>query len=215
MAHLSKDKNLTHAFNNNLDIHSATAAEVFGVNLEDVTQDQRRSAKAINFGLMYGMSAFGLTRQLDIPRAEAQKYLDTYFERYTGVKDYIANTKAQAKEDMFVETIMGRRLYLNEINAGNGLRRQAAERAAINAPLQGSAADIIKKAMIDIQDFLEKEMPKVKVIMQVHDELIFEAPKENAEEVLSKMKAMMEKAVKLDIPLIADAAIGTNWNEAH
>ncbi|MDA8955341.1 DNA polymerase I [Gammaproteobacteria bacterium] len=215
MAHLSKDKNLTHAFNNNLDIHSATAAEVFGVSLKDVTQDQRRSAKAINFGLMYGMSAFGLTRQLDIPRAEAQKYLDTYFERYTGVKDYIANTKAQAKEDMFVETIMGRRLYLNEINAGNGLRRQAAERAAINAPLQGSAADIIKKAMIDIQDFLEKEMPKVKVIMQVHDELIFEAPKENAEEVLSKMKAMMEKAVKLDIPLIADAAIGTNWNEAH
>ena len=215
MAHLSKDKNLTHAFNNNLDIHSATAAEVFGVSLEDVTQDQRRSAKAINFGLMYGMSAFGLTRQLDIPRAEAQKYLDTYFERYTGVKDYIANTKAQAKEDMFVETIMGRRLYLKEINAGNGLRRQAAERAAINAPLQGSAADIIKKAMIDIQDFLEKEMPKVKVIMQVHDELIFEAPKENAEEVLSTMKAMMEKAVKLDIPLIADAAIGVNWNEAH
>ena len=215
MAHLSKDKNLTHAFNNNLDIHSATAAEVFGVNLEDVTQDQRRSAKAINFGLMYGMSAFGLTRQLDIPRAEAQKYLDTYFERYTGVKDYIANTKAQAKEDMFVETIMGRRLYLKEINAGNGLRRQAAERAAINAPLQGSAADIIKKAMIDIQDFLEKEMPKVKVIMQVHDELIFEAPKENAEEVLSTMKGMMEKAVKLDIPLIADAAIGVNWNEAH
>ena len=215
MAHLSKDKNLTHAFNNNLDIHSATAAEVFGVNLEDVTQDQRRSAKAINFGLMYGMSAFGLTRQLDIPRAEAQKYLDTYFERYTGVKDYIANTKAQAKEDMFVETIMGRRLYLNEINAGNGLRRQAAERAAINAPLQGSAADIIKKAMIDIQEFLEKEMPKVKVIMQVHDELIFEEPKENAEEVLSTMKAMMEKAVKLDIPLIADAAIGVNWNEAH
>jgi DNA polymerase-1 len=198
-----------------LDIHSATAAEVFGVSLEDVTQDQRRSAKAINFGLMYGMSAFGLTRQLDIPRAEAQKYLDTYFERYTGVKDYIANTKAQAKEDMFVETIMGRRLYLNEINAGNGLRRQAAERAAINAPLQGSAADIIKKAMIDIQEFLEKEMPKVKVIMQVHDELIFEAPKENAEEVLSTMKAMMEKAVKLDIPLIADAAIGVNWNEAH
>ncbi len=167
MAHLSKDKNLTHAFNNNLDIHSATAAEVFGVNLEDVTQDQRRSAKAINFGLMYGMSAFGLTRQLDIPRAEAQKYLDTYFERYTGVKDYIANTKAQAKEDMFVETIMGRRLYLNEINAGNGLRRQAAERAAINAPLQGSPADIITKSMIDIQDFLSKETPNCTVIMHV------------------------------------------------
>jgi DNA polymerase-1 len=215
MAHLSKDKNLTHAFNNNLDIHSATAAEVFGVSLEDVTVDHRRSAKAINFGLMYGMSAFGLTRQLDITRAEAQKYLDTYFERYTGVKDYIANTKAQAKEDMYVETIMGRRLYLNEINAANGLRRQAAERAAINAPLQGSAADIIKKAMIDIQGFLENEMPDVKMIMQVHDELIFEAPEKNAEEILSTMKGMMEKAVKLDIPLIADAAIGDNWNEAH
>ena len=215
MAHLSKDKNLTHAFNNNLDVHSATASEVFGVSLEDVTQDHRRSAKAINFGLMYGMSAFGLTRQLDIPRAEAQKYLDTYFERYTGVKDYMANIKAQAKEDMFVETIMGRRLYLNEINAANGLRRQAAERAAINAPLQGSAADIIKKAMIDIDAFLDKEMPEVKMIMQVHDELIFETPEKNAQEVLSTMKNMMEAAVKLDIPLIAEAAIGTNWNEAH
>ena len=215
MAHLSKDKNLTHAFNNNLDVHSATAAEVFGVDLDDVTQDQRRSAKAINFGLMYGMSAFGLTRQLDIPRAEAQKYLDTYFERYTGVKDYMENIKAQAKEDMYVETIMGRRLYLNEINAANGLRRQAAERAAINAPLQGSAADIIKKAMIDIDAFLNKEMPEVKMIMQVHDELIFETPKKNAEEVLSTMKDMMEKAVNLDIPLIAEAAIGANWNEAH
>jgi DNA polymerase-1 len=215
MAHLSKDKNLTHAFNNNLDVHSATAAEVFGVSLDDVTQDHRRSAKAINFGLMYGMSAFGLTRQLDIPRAEAQKYLDTYFERYTGVKDYMENIKAQAKEDMYVETIMGRRLYLNEINAANGLRRQAAERAAINAPLQGSAADIIKKAMIDIDAFLNKEMPEVKMIMQVHDELIFETPKKNAEEVLTIMKDMMEKAVKLDIPLIAEAAIGANWNEAH
>jgi DNA polymerase-1 len=215
MAHLSKDKNLTNAFNKGLDVHSATAAEVFGVDLDDITQDQRRSAKAINFGLMYGMSAFGLTRQLDIPRAEAQKYLDTYFERYTGVKDYMANTKAQAKEDMFVETLMGRRLYLNEINAANGLRRQAAERAAINAPLQGSAADIIKKAMIDIDAFLNKEMPEVKMIMQVHDELIFETPKKNAEEVMLTMKDMMEKTVKLDIPLIADAAIGDNWNEAH
>ena len=215
MAHLSKDENLTYAFNNNLDVHSATAAEVFDINLNDVSQDQRRSAKAINFGLMYGMSAFGLTRQLDIPRAEAQKYLDTYFERYTGVKRYMEETKAQAKEDMFVETIMGRRLYLNEINAANGLRRQAAERAAINAPLQGSAADIIKKAMIDINTFLYKEMPEVKMIMQVHDELIFEAPKKSSKEVLQIMKRMMEDAVKLDIPLIAEAAIGDNWNEAH
>ena len=215
MAHLSKDKNLTNAFNKGLDVHSSTAAEVFGVNIENVTDEQRRSAKAINFGLMYGMSAFGLTRELDIPRADAQKYLDTYFERYTGVKDYMANTKAQAKEDMFVETIMGRRLYLNEINAANGLRRQAAERAAINAPLQGSAADIIKKAMIDINTFLDKELPQTRMIMQVHDELIFETPKADAEEILNLMKEMMEKAVKLDIPLIADAAIGQNWNEAH
>ena len=215
MAHLSKDKNLTNAFNADLDVHSATAAEVFGVSLESVTEDQRRSAKAINFGLMYGMSAFGLTRQLDIPRAEAQKYLDTYFERYTGVKDYMANTKAQAKEDMYVETLMGRRLYLNEINAANGLRRQAAERAAINAPLQGSAADIIKKAMIDINGFLKKEIPETKMIMQVHDELIFETPEKSADDVLNLMKNMMEAAVKLDIPLIADAAIGKNWNEAH
>ena len=215
MAHLSKDKNLTNAFNAGLDVHSATAAEVFGVSLESVTEDQRRSAKAINFGLMYGMSAFGLTRQLDIPRAEAQKYLDTYFERYTGVKDYMANTKAQAKEDMYVETLMGRRLYLNEINAANGLRRQAAERAAINAPLQGSAADIIKKAMIDINGFLKKETPETKMIMQVHDELIFETPEKSADDVLNLMKNMMEAAVKLDIPLIADAAIGKNWNEAH
>ena len=215
MAHLSKDKNLTNAFNKGVDVHSSTAAEVFGVKIEDVKDEQRRSAKAINFGLMYGMSAFGLTRQLDIPRADAQKYLDTYFERYTGVKDYMANTKAQAKEDMFVETIMGRRLYLNEINAANGLRRQAAERAAINAPLQGSAADIIKKAMIDINAFLDKELPETKMIMQVHDELIFETPKTNAKEILNLMKDMMEKAVKLDIPLIADAAIGKNWNEAH
>jgi len=215
MAHLSKDKNLTNAFNAGLDVHSATAAEVFDVSLESVTEDQRRSAKAINFGLMYGMSAFGLTRQLDIPRAEAQKYLDTYFERYTGVKDYMANTKAQAKEDMYVETLMGRRLYLNEINAANGLRRQAAERAAINAPLQGSAADIIKKAMIDINGFLKKEIPETKMIMQVHDELIFETPEKSADHVLNLMKNMMEAAVKLDIPLIADAAIGKNWNEAH
>ena len=215
MAHLSKDKNLTHAFNNNLDVHASTAAEVFDTDIEAVTPEQRRSAKAINFGLMYGMSAFGLTRQLDIPRAEAQQYLDTYFERYTGVKKYIENTKLKAKEDLFVETIMGRRLYLNEINAANGLRRQAAERAAINAPLQGSAADIIKKAMIDIDKYLSAEMKEVKMIMQVHDELIFEAPEEIAQETLTLVKKMMEETAKLDIPLIADAQIGANWNEAH
>ena len=215
MAHLSQDKNLTHAFNNDIDVHSSTAAEVFGVAIDDVSQDQRRSAKAINFGLMYGMSAFGLTKQLNIPRGEAQEYLDTYFARYTGVRDYMDNIKAQAKEDKYVETIMGRRLYLNEINAANGLRRQAAERAAINAPLQGSAADIIKKAMIDIDNLILNEMPKVKMIMQVHDELIFECPKDNADVVMKKMKETMEKTVQLNIPLIAEAAIGSNWNEAH
>ncbi len=215
MAHLSNDKNLTYAFNNDIDVHSSTAAEVFGVSIEDVTQDQRRSAKAINFGLMYGMSAFGLTRQLGIPRGEAQEYLDTYFARYTGVRDYMDNIKAKAKEDKFVETIMGRRLYLNEINAANGLRRQAAERAAINAPLQGSAADIIKKAMLDIDSIVLNEMSDVKMIMQVHDELVFECPNENADKVMKVMKDTMEQTVELNIPLIAEAAIGNNWNEAH
>jgi len=215
MAHLSEDKNLTNAFNNNIDVHSSTAAEVFGVAIEEVNKDQRRSAKAINFGLMYGMSAFGLTRQLGITRAEAQAYLDTYFARYTGVRDYMDNIKTKAKKDMFVETIMGRRLYLNEINAANGLRRQAAERAAINAPLQGSAADIIKKAMLDIDKLILNEMPEVKMIMQVHDELVFECPKENADLVMEKMKETMEQTVELKIPLIAEAAVGSNWNEAH
>ena len=215
MAHLSDDKNLTYAFNNDIDVHSSTAAEVFGVSIEDVSQDQRRSAKAINFGLMYGMSAFGLTRQLGIPRGEAQEYLDTYFARYTGVRDYMDNIKLKAKEDKFVETIMGRRLYLNEINAANGLRRQAAERAAINAPLQGSAADIIKKAMLDIDQLLLNEMQEVKMIMQVHDELVFECPEGNAEDVMNKMKSTMEQTVELNIPLIVEAAIGKNWNEAH
>ena len=215
MAHLSDDKNLTNAFNNDIDVHSSTAAEVFGVSIEDVSQDQRRSAKAINFGLMYGMSAFGLTRQLGIPRGEAQEYLDKYFARYTGVRDYMDNIKIKAKEDKFVETIMGRRLYLNEINAANGLRRQAAERAAINAPLQGSAADIIKKAMLDIDELILNEMSEVKMIMQVHDELVFECPKDNADIVMQKMKTTMEQTIELNIPLIAEAAIGTNWNEAH
>ena len=215
MAHLSEDKNLTNAFNNNIDVHSSTAAEVFGVAIEDVTKDQRRSAKAINFGLMYGMSAFGLTRQLGITRAEAQEYLDTYFARYIGVRDYMDNIKAKAKEDQFVETIMGRRLYLNEINASNGLRRQAAERAAINAPLQGSAADIIKKAMLDIDNIIFNEMPEVKMIMQVHDELVFEAPIKKLDFVKSKVSNAVESAVKLSIPLLVDIGFGNNWNESH
>ena len=215
MAHLSGDKNLTHAFNNNIDVHSATASEIFDVPLEEVTTDHRRSAKAINFGLIYGMSAFGLTRQLGIPRHEAQAYLDTYFERYTGVREYMDSTKELAKKNLYVETILGRKLHVTEINASNGLRRQAAERAAINAPLQGSAADIIKKAMIDVDEWIGEDNPNIKMIMQVHDELIFEVKKDFAEEALTNVINLMERAVKLDIPLIVDANQGANWNEAH
>ena len=161
------------------------------------------------------MTAFGLTRQLGITRTEAQEYLDAYFDRYTGVRDYMDNIKTKAREDMFVETILGRRLYLNEINAANGLRRQAAERAAINAPLQGSAADIIKKAMIDIDKLIFNEMPKVKMIMQVHDELVFEAPLKELDFVMSKISNAMESTVKLSIPLLVDIGFGNNWNESH
>ena len=215
MAHLSGDKNLTHAFKNNIDVHSATASEIFNVPLENVTPDHRRSAKAINFGLIYGMSAFGLTRQLGIPRNEAQAYLDTYFERYTGVKDYMDSTKELAKKNLFVETIFGRKLHVATINDPNGLRRKAAERAAINAPLQGSAADIIKKAMIDVDQWIGVNNPDIKMIMQVHDELIFEVKKEFAVDALNEIVKLMECSVKLKIPLIVDANQGTNWNEAH
>ena len=215
MAHLSGDTNLTHAFNNNIDVHSATASEIFDVPLKEVTTDHRRSAKAINFGLIYGMSAFGLTRQLGIPRHEAQAYLDTYFERYTGVREYMDSTKELAKKNLYVETILGRKLHVTEINASNGLRRQAAERAAINAPLQGSAADIIKKAMIDVDEWIGEDNPNIKMIMQVHDELIFEVKKDFAEDALTQVISLMERAVKLNIPLIVDANQGANWNEAH
>ena len=215
MAHLSGDKNLTHAFKNNIDVHSSTASEIFNVPLENVTPDHRRSAKAINFGLIYGMSAFGLTRQLGIPRNEAQAYLDTYFERYTGVKDYMDSTKELAKKNLFVETILGRKLHVATINDPNGLRRKAAERAAINAPLQGSAADIIKKAMIDVDQWIGVNNPDIKMIMQVHDELIFEVKKEFAVDALNEIVNLMECSVKLKIPLIVDANQGTNWNEAH
>ena len=215
MAHLSRDKNLTHAFNNNIDVHSATASEIFNIPLEGVTPEHRRSAKAINFGLIYGMSAFGLTRQLGIPRHEAQAYLDTYFERYTGVRKYMDSTKELAKKNLFVETILGRKLHVAAINDSNGLRRQAAERAAINAPLQGSAADIIKKAMIDVDHWIGEDNPNIKMIMQVHDELIFEVKKGFASEALENITNLMESSVKLDIPLIVDANTGANWNEAH
>jgi DNA polymerase-1 len=215
MAHFSGDKNLTEAFKNNLDVHSVTASEIFGISLDEVSQDHRRSAKVINFGLIYGMSAFGLTRQLGIPRHEAQAYLDTYFEKYTGVRKYMDSTKELAKKNLYVETILGRKLHVAEINASNGLRRQAAERAAINAPLQGSAADIIKKAMIDIDNWIGDENTDIRMIMQVHDELVFEVKKDYAVEALEKITTFMEKAVKLNIPLTVDAHQGSNWNEAH
>ena len=215
MAHLSGDKNLTYAFNNNIDVHSSTASEVFNIPLEDVTAEHRRSAKAINFGLIYGMSAFGLTRQLGIPRHEAQAYLDTYFERYTGVKEYMDSTKELAKKNLYVETILGRKLHVASINDSNGLRRQAAERAAINAPLQGSAADIIKKAMVDVDKWIGDDNPNIKLIMQVHDELIFEANKDFVNDAIGHIVKLMESTIELNIPLIVDANKGKNWNEAH
>ena len=215
MAHLSGDKNLTYAFNNNIDVHSSTASEVFNIPLEDVSAEHRRSAKAINFGLIYGMSAFGLTRQLGIPRHEAQAYLDTYFERYTGVKQYMDSTKELAKKNLFVETILGRKLHVTSINDSNGLRRQAAERAAINAPLQGSAADIIKKAMVDVDQWIGDDNTNIKLIMQVHDELIFEVNKDFANDAIGHIVKLMESTIELNIPLIVDANKGKNWNEAH
>ncbi|WP_336709080.1 MULTISPECIES: DNA polymerase I [unclassified Cedecea] len=215
MAHLSRDKGLLSAFAEGKDIHRATAAEVFGLPLESVTGEQRRSAKAINFGLIYGMSAFGLSRQLNIPRKESQKYMDLYFERYPGVLEYMERTRAQAKDQGYVETLDGRRLYLPDINSSNGARRAGAERAAINAPMQGTAADIIKRAMIAVDGWLETEKPRVKMIMQVHDELVFEVHKDDVEAVSKKVHELMESSMKLDVPLLVEVGSGKNWDEAH
>ncbi len=215
MAHLSRDKGLLTAFAEGKDIHRATAAEVFGLPLESVTGEQRRSAKAINFGLIYGMSAFGLSRQLNIPRKESQKYMDLYFERYPGVLDYMERTRAQAKEKGYVETLDGRRLYLPDINSSNAARRAGAERAAINAPMQGTAADIIKRAMIAVDAWLQKDKPRVKMIMQVHDELVFEVHKDDVEAVTKKVHELMEGSMKLDVPLLVEVGSGANWDEAH
>lgn len=215
MAHLSRDKGLLSAFAEGKDIHRATAAEVFGLPLESVTGEQRRSAKAINFGLIYGMSAFGLSRQLNIPRKESQKYMDLYFERYPGVLEYMERTRAQAKDRGYVETLDGRRLYLPDINSSNGARRAGAERAAINAPMQGTAADIIKRAMIAVDAWLETDKPRVKMIMQVHDELVFEVHKDDVEAVSKKVHELMESSMKLDVPLLVEVGSGKNWDEAH
>jgi len=215
MAHLSEDPSLLAAFGAGQDIHRATAAEVFGVEADEVTIDQRRSAKAINFGLIYGMSAFGLARQLGINRKQAAEYIELYFTRYPGVQNYMNNIRHTAAENGFVETVFGRRLYLPEINASNGMRRQAAERTAINAPMQGTAADIIKLAMINVHNWLESSDLTSKIIMQVHDELVLEVPESEMDEVKQGLKDLMESATELLVPLVVDIGVGDNWDEAH
>ena len=215
MAHLSEDEGLLRAFAEDQDIHRATAAEVFDLPKDSVSDDQRRSAKAINFGLIYGMSAFGLARQLGIDRSAAQSYVDLYFARYPGVKDYMDRIRIQAREQGFVETVFGRRLYLADINARNAQRRQYAERSAINAPMQGTAADVIKRAMLDVVRWLDETHSKARLIMQVHDELVFEAPKEAAPDLAQQLAARMSAAAELRVPLKVDAGIGSSWDEAH
>ncbi len=216
MAHLSQDEGLLKAFAEGKDIHRATASEVFGVPLDKVTGEQRRSAKAINFGLIYGMSAFGLARQLGIPRGEAQRYMDLYFERYPGVLDYMERTRQQASEQGYVSTLDGRRLYLPDVRSSNAMRRKAAERAAINAPMQGTAADIIKRAMIEVDAWLQgQEKPLVRAIMQVHDELVFEVHESVIEEASQRIRQLMEGSMALAVPLKVDVGVGMNWDEAH
>ena len=214
MAHLSQDQGLINAFTQGKDIHRSTAAEIFGVALDEVTSEQRRNAKAINFGLIYGMSAFGLSRQLGIGRADAQSYMDLYFKRYPGVQTFMHDIREKAKAQGYVETLFGRRLYLPDINSSNGMRRKAAERVAINAPMQGTAADIIKRAMIQLDQKLQND-PDIAMIMQVHDELVFEVRSEKVEFYSELIKTQMENAADLVVPLIVDVGQGTNWDEAH
>jgi DNA polymerase-1 len=215
MAHLSQDESLLKAFSEGLDIHKATAAEVFGVTVDEVDSGQRRAAKAINFGLIYGMSAFGLARQLGIGRYEAQEYVDLYFARYPGVKAYMDSTREKAREQGYVETVYGRRLYLPEINSRNGQRRQYAERTAINAPMQGTAADIIKRAMISVDRALTAKKLDARVVMQVHDELVVEVAEKQADKIARLLHASMESAAELSVPLIVEVGKGSNWDEAH
>jgi len=215
MAHLAKDEGLLHAFRNDLDVHRATAAEVFGVALEDVTTDQRRKAKAINFGLIYGMSAFGLAKQIGVDRKQSQDYIDRYFARYPGVLAYMERTRAQAAEQGFVETLFGRRLYLPDINAKNPALRKGAERTAINAPMQGTAADIIKRAMVNVDNWLSESGLDARVILQVHDELVLEVREDLVQQVKDEIREHMSQAAQLDVPLLVEAGIGANWDEAH
>ncbi len=215
MAHLAKDEGLLHAFRNGLDVHRATAAEVFGVALADVTTDQRRSAKAINFGLIYGMSAFGLAKQIGVDRKQSQDYIDRYFARYPGVLAYMERTRAQAAEQGFVETLFGRRLYLPDINAKNPALRKGAERTAINAPMQGTAADIIKRAMVNVDNWLSQSGLDARVILQVHDELVLEVREDLVDQVKDEIRQHMSQAAQLDVPLLVEAGVGANWDEAH
>ncbi len=215
MAHLAKDEGLLHAFRNDLDVHRATAAEVFGVALEEVTTEQRRSAKAINFGLIYGMSAFGLAKQIGVDRKQSQDYIDRYFARYPGVLAYMERTRAQAAEQGFVETLFGRRLYLPDINAKNPALRKGAERTAINAPMQGTAADIIKRAMVNVDNWLNESGLDARVILQVHDELVLEVREDQVDQVKDEIRTHMSNAAQLDVPLVVEAGVGSNWDEAH
>ncbi|HRE31265.1 MAG TPA: DNA polymerase, partial [Candidatus Berkiella sp.] len=214
MAHLSQDEGLLKAFCDGQDIHRFTAAEIFAVSLEEVTFEQRRGAKAINFGLIYGMSAFGLAKQLDIDRGAAAEYMEKYFQRYPGVKNYMDNIRKQAEQLGYVETLFGRRLYLPDIRAKNIGRKRAAERTAINAPMQGTAADIIKKAMITLHQRLGRQ-DEIKMLMQVHDELVFEVKQDCIEKAQEIIRDGMQNTVTLSVPLIVDIGIGENWDEAH
>jgi DNA polymerase-1 len=215
MAHLSGDAGLLGAFSEDRDIHQATAAEVFGATLDQVTAEQRRYAKMINFGLIYGMSAFGLAARLGIERGEAQRYVERYFQRYPGVRRYMDETRQQARERGYVETVFGRRLYLNDISSRNAGLRQGAERAAINAPMQGTAADIIKRAMIDVDLWLTDSKLEARLILQVHDELVFEVRREAVAELSERVPVLMTNAAQLTTPLKVDVGVGDNWDEAH
>jgi DNA polymerase-1 len=215
MAHLSDDENMLRAFAAGEDIHRATAAEIFGLALSEVSGEQRRYAKVINFGLMYGMSAFGLAGNLGIERSAAQMYMEKYFTRFSGVKQFMDDVRQQAKSQGYVETVFGRRLWLPEINSPNGPRRQGAERAAINAPMQGTAADLIKLAMIDVQKWLTASQMKTLMVMQVHDELVLEVPENELALVKEKLPALMAEVAQLKVPLLAEVGVGPNWDQAH
>jgi DNA polymerase I len=215
MAHLSGDPALLHAFHAGQDIHRATAGEIFGVKPEEVTSDQRRYIKAVNFGLIYGMGAFGLAQQLGIERGAAQQFIDKYFARYPGVAQYMQRTREVARDQGYVETVFGRRLWLPDIKAAGGPRRASAERAAINAPMQGTAADLIKLAMIAVQGWLERERLRTKLLLQVHDELVLEVPEAEKARVHRDLPALMTGVASLQVPLVVDVGTGANWDEAH